>query len=213
MILFLSSFISLAQVGVGNINPQAAVDITSTDAGMLIPRVELEDTTDVSTVLNPDGTTLVKSTIVYNTITRNDVVPAFYYWNGVDKWLRLLVAEDNEDVWKANPANNRVEINKLSDGVTDRPNNNVYITYDSQLIIDQVITNNDNGGSRKIQVYNGDIANYSILDNNQTFGFVGHKSRGTTAAPTSVQANDGVTGWFSLPYDGTGYTTVSSFMI
>ncbi|GAK88488.1 cell wall surface anchor family protein [Nonlabens ulvanivorans] len=52
-------------------------------------------------------------------------MPAFYYWNGVDKWLRLLVADDNEDIWKANPVNGRVEIDKLSDGVTDRPNNNV----------------------------------------------------------------------------------------
>lgn len=211
-VLFLSCYFSLAQVGVGNSNPQAAMDITSTDAGILIPRVELTDTADVSTVVNPDGTTLVQSTIVYNTITRNDVVPAFYYWNGVDRWLRFLVAEDNEDIWKANPAQGRVEIDKLSDGVTDRPNNNVYITDESQLIIDQVTTNNDNGGSRKIQVYNGDIANYSNIPNGAAFGYLGHKSRGDIATPLSVLPNDHVTAYYSLPHNGTGYV-LSSFLM
>ncbi|EAS20892.1 hypothetical protein BBFL7_01784 [Flavobacteria bacterium BBFL7] len=210
--LILFSFITTAQVGLETENPQAALDITSTDAGLLIPRVELTDSTDILTVTNPDGSALVKSTIVYNTVTNNDVVPAFYYWNGVDKWLRLLVADDNEDIWKANPANGRVEIDKLSDGVTDRPNNNVYITDESQLIIDQVTTNTDNGGSRKIQVYNGDIANYSNIDNGAAFGYLGHKSRGSIATPTTVLPSDHVTAYYSLPYNGTSYALSSYFM-
>ncbi|WP_405378125.1 hypothetical protein [Nonlabens sp. Asnod3-A02] len=206
------STIGFAQVGLNTDLPQASLDVASTNQGILIPRVELVDTSDVVTVVNPNGTPLVKSTMVYNTATRNDVVPAFYYWNGVDKWLRILVADDNEDIWKANPTNNRVEIDKLSDGVTDRPNNNVYITDESQLIIDQVTTNNDNGGSRKIQVYNGDIANYSNIPNGAAFGFLGHKSRGDIATPLSVQPDDHVTAYYSLPHNGTGYVLSSFFM-
>lgn len=210
--LLMTSAFSFAQVGIQTDDPQAALDIASSDAGLLVPRVELIDTTDITTVTNPDGSSLVKSTLVYNTITRNDVLPAFYYWNGVDKWLRLLVADDNEDIWKANPSNGRVEIDKLSDGVTDRPNNNVYITDESQLIIDQVTTNNDNGGSRKIQVYNGDIANYSNIDNGAAFGYLGHKSRGSISTPTTVQPGDAVTAYYSLPHNGTGYVLSSYFL-
>ena len=208
----ITSTIGFAQVGLNTDLPQASLDVTSTDQGILIPRVELVDSADIVTVVNPDGTALVKSTLVFNTVTRNDVIPAFYYWNGVDKWVRLLIADDNEDIWKANPTNNRVEIDKLSDGVTDRPNNNVYITDESQLIIDQVTTNNDNGGSRKIQVYNGDIANYSNIPNGAAFGFLGHKSRGDIATPLTVQPDDHVTAYYSLPHNGTGYVLSSFFM-
>nr|WP_152565571.1 hypothetical protein [Nonlabens ulvanivorans] len=210
--LIICSSLSIAQVGIQTDDPQAALDIASSDAGLLVPRVELIDTTDITTVTNPDGSSLVKSTLVYNTITRNDVLPAFYYWNGVDKWLRLLVADDNEDIWKANPANGRVEIDKLSDGVTDRPNNNVYITDESQLIIDQVTTNNDNGGSRKIQVYNGDIAYYSNIPNTGTFGFLGHKSRGDITTPTAVLPGDNVAALYALPHNGTDYVLSSFFL-
>ncbi|MGJ8683242.1 MAG: hypothetical protein ACSHWW_01375 [Nonlabens sp.] len=209
--LLLSASIQ-AQVGINTDQPQAALDIVSTESGMLIPRVELINTGDTTTVINPDGTSLPKSTLVYNTATRNDVEPAFYYWNGVDKWLRLLIADDNEDIWKANPSKNRIEIDKLSDGTTDRPNNNVYITDESQLIIDQVVTNNDNGGSRKIQVYNGDIAYYSNIDSKSAFGYLGHKSRGSITTPTTVQAGDDVSALYSLPYNGIEYKLSSYFM-
>lgn len=210
--LLLVSGFTYSQVGIGTSNPQGAFDIVSNDSGLLIPRVELLDTTDVTTVTNSDGTALVKSTLVYNTVTRSDVIPAFYYWNGVDKWLRLLIADDNEDIWKANPTEGRVEIDKLSDGITDRPNNNVYITDESQLIIDQVVTNNDNGGSRKIQVYNGDIANYSNIPNFGAFGYLGHKSRGDIANPTTVLPGDNVTAFYSLGYNGTEYKLSSYFL-
>ncbi len=55
----------------------AMLDIKSTDKGMLIPRVALTGTTDVTTIGSP-----ATSLMVYNTTTTGDVTPGFYYWNG-----------------------------------------------------------------------------------------------------------------------------------
>lgn len=73
-----------AQVGVGTTSPNAALDITSTNEGLLIPRVALVNTTTV-TVLT--GTT---SELVYNTATTGDVTPGFYYLStATGPWIRL----------------------------------------------------------------------------------------------------------------------------
>ena len=94
-----------AQVGIGTTNPSGALDITSTDNGLLIPRVALTNTTTV-TVLT--GTT---SELVYNTATINDVTPGFYYLSTTTgPWVRLATTAANS--WSltgnsgTNPANN-----------------------------------------------------------------------------------------------------------
>ena len=94
-----------AQVGIGTTNPSGALDITSTDNGLLIPRVALTNTTTV-TVLT--GTT---SELVYNTATINDVTPGFYYLSTTTgPWVRLATTAANP--WSltgnsgTNPANN-----------------------------------------------------------------------------------------------------------
>ncbi len=73
-----------AQVGIGTLTPQAKLDITAADNALLIPRVALTSTTDVTTVVNPQGGALPVSTLVYNTATAgttpNNVAPGFYYW-------------------------------------------------------------------------------------------------------------------------------------
>jgi len=69
-----------AQVGVGTTTPLGAMDVTSTNEGILIPRVALS-ATNVATVLTP-----TVSELVYNTFTSalgpNQVSPGYYYWNG-----------------------------------------------------------------------------------------------------------------------------------
>ncbi len=73
-----------AQVGIGTTTPSAALDITSTDEGLLIPRVALVNTTTV-TVLT--GTA---SELVYNTATTGDVTPGFYYLStATGPWIRI----------------------------------------------------------------------------------------------------------------------------
>ncbi|RTY86094.1 hypothetical protein EKL32_28040, partial [Flavobacterium sp. GSN2] len=76
---------SYAQVGVGTSNPDtsAQLDVVSTNKGILIPRMKLTGTSDVSTIANPK-----ESLLIYNTATAGDVVPGFYYWNSL-KWVTL----------------------------------------------------------------------------------------------------------------------------
>jgi len=79
---------SYSQVGIGTTLPDAALDVTSTNDGFLIPRIALVNTT-TSTVITP-----VESELVYNTATINDVSPGFYYWDGT-KWVRLSTGSTN----------------------------------------------------------------------------------------------------------------------
>ncbi|HCQ29376.1 MAG TPA: hypothetical protein DIU39_03755, partial [Flavobacteriales bacterium] len=82
------TLIKAQNVGINNANltpdPSAGLDVNYTDKGVLIPRVALTGTNDVTTV--PGAAT---SLLVYNTATVNDVTPGYYYWDGT-QWLRLL---------------------------------------------------------------------------------------------------------------------------
>ncbi len=83
----------LAQVGVGTTTPQASMDISSTNDGLLIPRIALT-ATNVATVLTP-----TTSELVYNTATSaagpNQVTPGFYYWDG-SLWIRIASGNSND---------------------------------------------------------------------------------------------------------------------
>lgn len=112
LLLVLSPFAALSQIGVNTTNPNAMMDITSSDNGLLIPRVALLSATDNTTVVNPQGGALVTSTLVYNTtpagVSPDNVIAGFYYWNGV-RWV--AVGSDGRD-WTTtgntatNPTNN-----------------------------------------------------------------------------------------------------------
>ncbi|SCY82965.1 hypothetical protein [Flavobacterium caeni] len=78
-----------AQVGVGTTAPNAALDISAANDGLLIPRVALANTT-TATVLTPTA-----SELVYNTATAGDVTPGFYYWSGT-AWIRLATGASND---------------------------------------------------------------------------------------------------------------------
>jgi hypothetical protein len=74
------------QVGIGTTSPNAALDITATNDGLLLPRIALNNTT-TATVTTPTVSELVYNTATAGT-TPNDVVPGYYYWDG-SKWLQL----------------------------------------------------------------------------------------------------------------------------
>lgn len=93
ILLTISCFLILAisanaQVGISNTSPEAALDVTSTDSGILIPRVALTSTSDVTTVTNPNGVSLAESTLVYNDGTGGLTPAGFYFWNGTE-WSQL----------------------------------------------------------------------------------------------------------------------------
>lgn len=78
-----------AQVGIGTTNPIASsiLDVTSTNKGVLIPRVALTGTGDVTTIASP-----TISLLVYN----SGFAPnGYYYWNGTI-WVQLAVGTNSD---------------------------------------------------------------------------------------------------------------------
>jgi len=65
----------------------AMLDVKHPNKGLLIPRVALTSTADVSTIISP-----ATSLLVYNTATNGSgaaaITPGFYYWSGA-AWLRI----------------------------------------------------------------------------------------------------------------------------
>lgn len=91
--LFSPAFL-FAQVGIGTNSPDASakLDINASNKGVLIPRVSLTGTDDVSTVASPTA-----GLLVYNTATAGSgssaVEPGFYYFNS--NWQRLLSTDNS----------------------------------------------------------------------------------------------------------------------
>jgi hypothetical protein len=65
-------------------NPNAGLDVDFTNKGLLVPRVALTGTANISPF-----TGHVAGMVVYNTATAGDVVPGYYYDNGT-KWVAVL---------------------------------------------------------------------------------------------------------------------------
>lgn len=64
-------------------DPSAILELRSNSKGLLIPRIALQSTNDVTTVPTP-----AEGLLIYNTATVNNVTPGFYYWNGTE-WVRF----------------------------------------------------------------------------------------------------------------------------
>ena len=73
-------------------NPDASsiLEVKSANKGVLIPRISLTGTFDVSTIASP-----ATSLLVYNIASVSDVTPGYYYWDGT-KWVRLLNVESDD---------------------------------------------------------------------------------------------------------------------
>ncbi|HEX8574756.1 MAG TPA: hypothetical protein VF677_00525, partial [Flavobacterium sp.] len=74
----------LAQVGIGTTTPNAALEITSANEGLLIPRVSLTSTNSLSTTSGSIDSPR-ESELVYNINTAGSgstaVTPGYYYLN------------------------------------------------------------------------------------------------------------------------------------
>lgn len=86
---------SYAQVGIGNTSPNGALDISSTNEGLLIPRIALS-ATNIATIATP-----TTSELVYNTATSaagpNQVTPGFYYWDSTSSlWIRISTGKGDD---------------------------------------------------------------------------------------------------------------------
>ncbi len=94
LVFVLFKTVSYAQVGVGTVSPYAALDITSSNSGLLIPRVDLNSISDVTTVINPNGPNLVEGTMVYNTGGGALTSKGFYFWQD-SQWNQVARANQS----------------------------------------------------------------------------------------------------------------------
>ncbi|WP_028377397.1 hypothetical protein [Leeuwenhoekiella sp. MAR_2009_132] len=88
LLLLTFSHALIAQVGIGTVDPEARLDIVSTNSGILIPRVALTSINDVATIINPAGGALAVSTLVYNNGTGGLTPQGYYYWQN-NQWNQI----------------------------------------------------------------------------------------------------------------------------
>lgn len=113
----LASTKTLAQQGFGTNTPSksAAVDIVSSQRGLLVPRLALTRTTDQSPI--PSSIQPATSLFVYNTASVNDVVPGFYYWDSA-KWVRFVSSSTEKNTVVTAGKNVEVNSSVSTDGLT-----------------------------------------------------------------------------------------------
>ncbi|WP_111707595.1 tail fiber domain-containing protein [Lutibacter citreus] len=86
---------SFSQVGINTDTPDASsiLDVTSSDKGILVPRISLLSTTDKTTITAP-----LTSLLIYNTASVSDVKPGYYYWNGLE-WSQIATTKTVDNAW------------------------------------------------------------------------------------------------------------------
>lgn len=74
-----------SQIGIGSfsVDPSAALDVNSSNKGVLLPSISLLSNDDVSTIVAP-----VTGLLIYNSATAgsgaNKVIPGYYFYNGLN---------------------------------------------------------------------------------------------------------------------------------
>jgi len=136
------TFSSFAQVGISNTSPEAALDVTSTNSGILIPRVNLNSLDNETPVINPTGNDLVEGTMVYNTGAGRLTENGFYYWNG-SSWSKLI--DKSPDVYFGTALITTSSPNSFSiDAIPFQPKR---ITFTAYANVDNFNLQGDSGGN------------------------------------------------------------------
>jgi len=91
IVLLFIGIVGKAQTGIGTTTPEASakLDISSTNKGLLPPRITLTSRTDNSTIPSP-----ATGLLVYNTGSNPNLVAGYYYWNG-SSWVSAMVGQDH----------------------------------------------------------------------------------------------------------------------
>ncbi|MFD2566137.1 beta strand repeat-containing protein [Pseudotenacibaculum haliotis] len=98
------TMVSNGSIGIGTANPKANAILDMSDVnnqGVLMPKVALTGTTDMTTVdITTIGTEDSKNLLVYNTATVADVTEGYYFWNGDatnGQWQKLATRSEVEN--------------------------------------------------------------------------------------------------------------------
>ncbi|WP_430467326.1 hypothetical protein [Winogradskyella ouciana] len=218
-LLLLISFFGYSQVGVGNTDPKASLDVTASNTatpantdGILIPRIDTFPTTNPTA--DQDGMMVF--------VTGNGTpAKGFYYWdNGNGTWVNVLGVRKINDLEDAKSDN---------DGSDD--GSSIYIGEDAGSNDDQ--SNNNNVGLGKAVMYSNTSGNYnvgigfqsllfnttgvnntavgtqSLLDNNGDF----NTAVGTYAINSNIGGDSNTAvGWSALSsiVDGNGNTAIGN---
>lgn len=94
------SFLSHSQVGINTTSPEGVLDVSSTNSGIVFPRVALTARNVSTPVVNPNtGGAPVNGTYVFNTTTTstgtNDVYPGLYVWYN-NEWVAQFQKTDSK---------------------------------------------------------------------------------------------------------------------
>ena len=78
--------IGFAQVGIGTVIPNSStmLDVVASDKGVLLPRVQLNNSTDATTIVPQNEVGL----LVYNKTAMADIGVGYHFWDGA-KWVAM----------------------------------------------------------------------------------------------------------------------------
>lgn len=204
-LFLLFSFNTLAQVGIGNTNPSGEAlleigDATTTTKGLLLPRVNLVNTTNFAPM-----TAHVQGMVVYNKNTAGDVTPGYYYNDGL-QWVRLATDAPNNDWGRWGNAGTVAGTNFL--GTTDDIALRIKTTSFDRFEITNGATQANGGRLRAFT--NGDAASpiYSWNANagtgmfQQAANVIGFSTNGTERfrIPNANQVHANSNGTAALPF-------------
>lgn len=119
----------------------AMLDIVSSNSGLLIPRIALNSTTDVTTISSP-----ATSLLVYNTGAGSLTTAGFYYWNG-SKWVTFTGNYSNDWSLTGNAGTTtgtnflgttddidlQFNVNNQRSGLIDHANQQTFLGYQAGL--------------------------------------------------------------------------------
>lgn len=136
IVLFFITTSLQAQVGISTTAPQAALDVSSNNNGILIPRVALDSEKDMITVTSPNAPNLIESTMIYHTGSAGLPDAGFYFWNG-STWSKLV--DNTPSVWVGKQI-----ISTTGDIDIDLPFKPARIVFTAYANVDAYTLNDDN---------------------------------------------------------------------
>jgi hypothetical protein len=204
-ILFFSTYHATAQVGIGTSNPNSSsvLHIESTDKGLLIPRVSINDLNTAAPITNP-----VEGLLVYN---QNGTAPkGFYYWSGT-LWrpfttINALNGEASINVSNGISSNNGQDMELGGNLTKNTTISNAGFDLDFQGEGELLLSNTENPILR-IHSNQNQSDNGGRMEFNESSTNFGYTIRHQTEAGNvnGISRDDGL--WFEMKKNG-NYTSV-----